>query len=74
MLPCWKGVELIGALLLLVGKYVPFALVILAPILINIFLFHLFLSRRGLWLAALLIVLEVILSWAYRNAFTGLFL
>ncbi len=74
MLPCWKAVELVGALLLIADKYVPFSLVILAPVLVNIFLFHWFLSRRGLWLAAILILSEAILALAYRNAFANLFI
>ena len=73
MLPCWKTVELIAALLLLTNKWTPFALILLAPVLINIFLFHLFLSKKGLPLATALLTLESLLAWQNQEAFTPLF-
>ena len=42
--------QLIAGLLLLVGRYVPLALAILAPILVNILLFHLLIMHGGGWL------------------------
>lgn len=72
MLPLWKGVEFLGAALLLADVWVPFALVILTPVLVNIFLFHLFLAPAGLGLAVTL-VLTAFLAWRRRTAFAGLF-
>ena len=66
--------QIIGGLLLLVGRFVPLALVILCPVIVNIFLFHLFLEPKGLPLAILLAVLAAFLIFVHRLAFRGLLL
>ncbi|KAB2843171.1 DoxX protein [bacterium] len=73
MTPLWKAVEFFAAALLMLDLWVPFALVLLAPVLINILCFHFFLARKGLPLAALLVVCEALLAWAHRHAFASLF-
>jgi putative oxidoreductase len=67
------GVQVVGGALLLLGIAVPFALVILAPIIVNIFCFHLFLSPDLLPLAVVVAALELFLAWYYGAAFTPLF-
>jgi len=62
-LPFLKGTETICGLLLLVGAFVPLALVVLAPIVLNIFLFHAFLEPSGLPLAVVIGGLMVYLSF-----------
>lgn len=66
-----KLTEVLGGLLLLTGRFVPFALIILAPVVLNILFFHVFLDATGMVLALLLTALEVFLAWAYRDSFTG---
>ncbi len=66
-----KITEVVGGLLLLTGRFVPFALIILAPIVLNILFFHVFLDTTGLSLALFLMALQVFLAWAYRDSFTG---
>lgn len=73
MLPFWKGAELIGALLLLTRRTVPIGLIILTPVLLNIFFFHLFLSPKGIPLASAMILLTVSLAWKYRRAYESIF-
>lgn len=66
----------IAGVLLLVGRFVPLALVILGPILVNILLFHLLLDPAHLahGLPGLVCtILELFLLWAYRLSFRGLF-
>jgi len=63
----------IAALLLLVGRFVPMALVILGPILVNILLFHILLAHEGQAIGVVATVLELFLIWAYRLSFRGLF-
>lgn len=58
-----KGTEIACGLMLLSGYFVPLALVILAPIVLNIFLVHLFLAPEGLAVALVLGVLEVYLAF-----------
>ncbi|MEM1183263.1 MAG: DoxX family membrane protein [Acidobacteriota bacterium] len=66
-----KVTEVIGGLLLLSGRCVPFALTILAPIVINILFFHIFLDLAGLPVAIFVTGLELFLAWAYRDSFAG---
>jgi hypothetical protein len=68
-----SGTQVVAGALLLVGWMVPLALVILAPIIVNIVAFHVFLAPGGLPLAAVVTVLEIILAWQYREAFRPLF-
>ena len=64
----------IAGLLLLVGRYVPIALVILGPILVNILAFHLlFTGGSGIAPGLIATLLELFLIWAYRLSFRGLF-
>lgn len=58
-----KGTEVLCALFLLSGSYVPLALVILAPIAINIFLVHAFLAPEGLAVAAAVLAAVVYLAF-----------
>ncbi len=69
--PVLKTTEVVSGLLLLSGLYVPLALTVLAPIVLNIFLFHLFLAPGGLPLAILLVVLELSGAYLYRDRFRG---
>ena len=64
-------VHLSGNDQLLAGRFVPFALTILAPIVMNILFFHVFLDATGLSLALFITALEIFLAWAYRDSFTG---
>jgi hypothetical protein len=52
---------------------VPFALVILAPVIVNILCFHIFLSPDLLPLAIVVTAIELFLAWYYRAAFAPLF-
>jgi hypothetical protein len=69
LMPLLMATQLISGLLLLAGRFVPLALALLAPVVVNIVAFHLFLAPAGLPLAGLVLVLEVYLAWAYRTAF-----
>jgi putative oxidoreductase len=61
--PFLKVTETICGLLLLSGFYVPLALVILAPIVLNIFFVHAFLQPSGLPLAIILGLLTTYLAF-----------
>lgn len=61
--PFLKGVEVLCGLLLLVGAFVPLALIVLAPIVINIVLFHAFLEPSGLPVTLVISVLMIYLSF-----------
>ena len=55
----------IAGVLLVVGRYVPVALVILGPIIVNILVFHLTLQPAGIGPGAVCALLEIFLIWAY---------
>jgi uncharacterized membrane protein YphA (DoxX/SURF4 family) len=63
----------IAGVLLLVGRYVPVALVILGPIIVNILVFHLTLFPAGIGPGLVCAVLEIFLIYAYWPAFQGIF-
>ena len=67
------GTQVVGGALLLLGVVVPFALVILAPVIVNILCFHTFLSPDLLPLALVVAALELFLVWNYRASFAPLF-
>ena len=61
--PFLKTTEVICGLLLLSGAFVPLALVVLAPIILNIFFVHLFLAPDGLPMALGIGALEIYLAF-----------
>lgn len=71
MLPLIKSTELVGGVLLVLGVMVPLALTLLAPVVVNIALFHLLLDPAGLPLGLLVLALEVFLAYAYRSSFAA---
>ncbi len=69
--PFLKAIEIVLAIALLTGAFVPLALVVLMPISINIFMFHVFLTDNPLMSVAIL-VLHIYVSWAYRDYYKPL--
>lgn len=69
MFPLIKGTEVVASLLLLSNRYVPLALAVLAPVLVNIVAFHAFLAPAGLALPIVLLALELYLARSYKDAF-----
>jgi hypothetical protein len=63
------GTEALVGALLLANRFVPLALALLAPVVVNIVAFHLFLEPGGLPVAVVVAVLETYLAWSYRAAF-----
>lgn len=64
--PLLKGTEVVCGALLLAGAFVPLALVVLAPIILNIFLIHVFLDPSGLPIALVIGCLEIYLAFFAR--------
>jgi hypothetical protein len=67
--PFLKATELVAGAALLANRYVPLALAVLAPIVLNIFAYHLALAPSGMVIAIVLLALQVFLAWSYRAAF-----
>jgi hypothetical protein len=66
------GLQVICGVLLLVNRYVPLALNLLGPVIVNIVLFHTFMAPSGLPLAAVATVLWVGTAWNVRDALSGI--
>jgi uncharacterized membrane protein YphA (DoxX/SURF4 family) len=72
MFPLIKGTEVLVGALLLANRFVPLALVLLAPVMVNIVLFHAFLAPSGIGMAIVLVALQVFLAWTHRHAYRPL--
>lgn len=68
-----SGIQIVGAVLLLVNRYVPLALVLLGPVIVNILLFHVLLNRTGLVVAIIVAILWCILAIRQRQHLAGIF-
>jgi uncharacterized membrane protein YphA (DoxX/SURF4 family) len=71
MIPLLGLVEVVFGLLLIAGRFIPLALVVLAPLVVNIALFHLVLEPM-LPVVVILLASELYLAWLYRAAFRAL--
>ncbi len=68
--PVLKIVEITAGFLLLIRKFPALALVLLVPVVVQIFLFHAFLEPEGLVMAAPLLAIEAYLGFGvYRDRF-----
>src|SRR5258707_13380361 len=65
--------QVIAAVLLLANRYVPLAVAVLAPVIVNILVFHALMAPSGLPLALLVAVLWAVIFVDVRPAFAGLF-
>jgi putative oxidoreductase len=60
-------------MLLLINRYVPVALIMLAAFLYNSFGFHITMAPSGLWAPFLVTGLGLVIAWPYRALFTPIF-
>ena len=67
-------VQVVGGALLLANRFVPLALILLGPVLVNILLFHSFMAPAGLPLALFTTVLWGLVFYGVRRAFAGVFI
>ena len=65
--------EAIPAILLLINRFVPLALTILGPVIVNILLTGLLMARAGLIPGLVVTVLWFVVFWSVRSAFAGIF-
>lgn len=70
--PVLKAVELLCGLAFVTGYFVPLATVVIAPIIINIFLYHSLIDTSGLPVAIFLVLANIFVAYYYRDAYAGL--
>ncbi len=66
-------VQIIGGVLLLAGRFVPLALTILAPVLVNILNFHVTMDPKNIGAGLLATLLWIVIFVRYRAHFRGIF-
>lgn len=71
--PFVKAVNLTGALSLISNVVPAFGLALIAPVMAVIVLFHSTINPQGLPVAAILVVLGLLLVWAYRDRYAAMF-
>ncbi len=64
-----SGTEIVVAILLLVNRFVPLALVLLAPIVVGIITFHIAIAPATIGPGLVVLIMELYLAWVYRGAF-----
>jgi uncharacterized membrane protein YphA (DoxX/SURF4 family) len=72
MMPLIGLTQLIVGVFLLVNRFVPLALVLFAPFIVNSLAFHVFLEPSGLAPALVFLALHLTLAWYYRTAYRPL--
>jgi len=68
-----SGAEVVIAVLLLLNRFVPLALALLAPIIVGILTFHIAMAPATIGPGIVVAVMELYLAWAYRGAFKPMF-
>jgi uncharacterized membrane protein YphA (DoxX/SURF4 family) len=63
------GAEVLIAVMLLLNRFVPLALALLAPIIVGIITFHIFLAPATIGPGIVVLLMELYLAWVYRGAF-----
>ena len=66
------AVQVVGGVLLLIGRQVPLGLTLLGPVIVNILCFHVLMAPAGLPMAIVVSLLALFLLWRYRDHFAGL--
>ncbi|NOQ83382.1 MAG: DoxX family protein [Myxococcales bacterium] len=66
-----KVVEVLAGLMILTGRFLPLGLILLAPVTVNILLFHIFLDPAGMGMAIFIIAMQLFLAWSYRDSYSG---
>jgi len=71
-LPLLRITQIVAGAALLASRFVPLALVVIAPIVVNIVLYDIFLDPAGLPMGILLLALQSFLGWAYCDDYERL--
>ena len=66
------ALQVVGGVLLLIGRKVPLGLTLLGPVIVNILCFHALMAPAGLPMAIVVSLLALFLLWRYREHFAGL--
>ena len=68
-MPLLKITELLCGIAFVVGRFVPLATVVIAPIIVNILFYHAFVDASGLPVAIFLVLANLFLAYAHADKF-----
>ncbi|WP_421943161.1 DoxX family membrane protein [Pedobacter sp.] len=69
LMPLIKVTELVGGILLIFSRTAPLAAIIVFPVTLNIFLYHAYLGPKELPMAAVMLLFNLFLFFAYRQKY-----
>ena len=69
LMPTVKAIELLCGLAFVIGRFVPLATVLVAPIIVNIVLVHAFMGPEGLPAAVFLVFANAFVAYYHREAY-----
>jgi hypothetical protein len=64
--------QLVVGLMLVTNRFVPLALALFAPFIVNSVAFHAFLEPSGQPMALVFLAMELYLAWTYRNSYRSM--
>ncbi len=64
--------QLVGGLMLLLGRFVPLGLTFLGPVLVNILIFHISFDPKGIGMGLIFTLLWLIVFWRHKKSFEPL--
>ena len=67
------ALQVVAGVLFLSGFFIPLALTLIAPVIVNILMFHTLMSPKGILPGAVATVLWLVVFFRYRKSFAGLF-
>jgi len=69
LMPLIKVTELVSGILLLIGRTAPLAAVIIFPVTLNIFFYHLYLAPKDLPMVGVMLLFNLFLFYSYRKKY-----
>ena len=65
--------QIVSGVLFLINRYVPLALTLIAPVIVNILLFHALMAPSGILPGIFATVFWIVVAYSLRSAFAGIF-
>lgn len=73
ILPFNAGLQILAGLMLALNLFAPLALILLAPLIVHIAFFHIFLDPNLIGLAVILVIVELFLAFMYWDNYAHFF-
>lgn len=67
------GLQVIGGAIMLIGRYIPFGLILLGPVIVNILLYHIFMDPKGIVPGLIAAICWFIVAYQRREDLAGIF-